>query len=155
MVKTRDYGNEEEAGGDAWLFEIGWNRKVDPATGHAPGEPRDPRFRTNEIQSAKYTKCNFIPFNFFHQLSKGPNIYYLFICVLQMIKPISITSGSPTNLPPLLFLMIVSMVKDFYEDRRRRKSDKVENLRNTIVVGGATATGLNEAQVAWHAVRTG
>lgn len=72
-----------------------------------------------------------------------------------MIKPISITSGSPTNLPPLLFLMIVSMVKDFYEDRRRRKSDKVENLRNTIVVGGTTATGLNEAQVAWHAVRTG
>ena len=60
-----------------------------------------------------------------------------------MIKPISITNGSPTNLPPLLFLMIVSMVKDFYEDRRRRKSDKVENLRSTIVVAGATATGLN------------
>lgn len=96
-----------------------------------------------------------MPYNFFHQVSKGPNIYYLFICVLQMIKPISITSGSPTNLPPLLFLMVVSMIKDYFEDRRRRKSDHVENTRSAIVIGGAKNGALVEQVVPWHALKTG
>ncbi len=61
-------------------------------------------------------------------------MYYIFICILQMIKPISITGGSPTNAPPLLFLMIVSMVKDFYEDSRRRKADLEENNRQILRV---------------------
>ena len=46
---------------------------------------------------------------------------------MQLIKPISISGGQPTNLPPLLFIMFVSMVKDFVEDRARRKSDAKEN----------------------------
>jgi len=50
---------------------------------------------------------------------KPANIYFIIICILQMIKPISITGGSPTNLPPLLFVMAVSGVKDFFEDRER------------------------------------
>lgn len=44
-----------------------------------------------------------------------------------MIKPISISGGNPTNLPPLLFIMFISMIKDFIEDRTRRKSDAKEN----------------------------
>ena len=54
--------------------------------------------------------------------------------------------------------MIVSMVKDFFEDSRRRKSDRVENQRSTIVVVGASATNdkqLNEVETPWHAVKTG
>ena len=75
-----------------------------------------------------------MPYNFLHQFMKGPNIYYLLICFLQMIKPISITGGSPTNAPPLLFIVFVSMVKDFFEDSRRRKADKQENIRITTLV---------------------
>ena len=157
LQKARDYGNDDEAS-DAWSFTIGWNRKIDPDTGLAPEEPRDPRFLSNEIQSAKYTKCNFIPYNFFHQVSKGPNIYYLMICILQVIEPISITNGSPTNLPPLLFLMVVSMIKDYFEDRRRRKSDKAENQRDTILIGPQESTqsaDLSVEEVPWFAVKTG
>ena len=127
IQKPRDFGTETETD-DAWIFSIGWNRKLDPTTGQ-PNEPRDPRFLSNEIQTAKYTACNFVPYNLLHQLSKGPNIYYLFICLLQMIKPISITGGSPTNAPPLIFLMGVSMLKDCFEDSRRRKADNIENNR--------------------------
>ena len=132
MKKERDYDNEDDLT-DSWTFPIGWNRKLDPTTGNA-AEPIDPRFLTNEIQTAKYTTLNFIPFNLLHQLSKGPNIYYIFICILQMIGPISITGGSPTNAPPLLFLIIVSMIKDCFEDSRRRKADKLENNRETTLI---------------------
>jgi hypothetical protein len=48
-----------------------------------------------------------------------------------MIPAISITGGSPTNLPPLIFVMAVSAVKDFFEDRVRQKSDAEENDRPT------------------------
>lgn len=81
-----------EGSDEPWLFTIGWNRFVNPETGK-PDEPTDQRFRGNQIQSSKYTLLNFVPYNLFHQVCKGPNIYYLGICVLQMIKPISITNG--------------------------------------------------------------
>ena len=48
-----------------------------------------------------------------------------------MIPQITISGGSPTNLPPLIFLMLVSMVKDFLEDKRRRAADELENCRIT------------------------
>lgn len=81
----------------------------------------------NAIRTSKYTCLSFFPLNFFHQLTKMANLYFLVICILQMVPPISITGGSPTNLPPLLFVIAVSMVKDFFEDRDRRKSDAEEN----------------------------
>ena len=88
----------------------------------------------NTIRTSKYTLLSFFPLNLLYQLMKPANIYFIIICVLQMIKPISITGGSPTNLPPLLFVMAVSGVKDFFEDRVRQKSDAEENDRNTSVL---------------------
>ena len=160
LKKTRNYDDEQELG-NAWNFPIGWNRSANAEA----SEPRDARFLGNQIQTAKYTLCNFAPYNLLHQLSKGPNIYYLLICLLQMIKPISITGGSPTNAPPLLFLMFVSMVKDFFEDNRRRKADKSENNRLTVLIEPQD-TEPNEqlqhlivkpivSEIPWHSVKTG
>ena len=56
-----------------------------------------------------------------------------------MIKPISITGGSPTNAPPLIFLIIVSMIKDCFEDSRRRKSDSLENNRDALLIESQTS----------------
>lgn len=51
---------------DNWNFQIGWNRNVDPETGAASGEPRDARFLSNAISTAKYTCLNFVPYNLLH-----------------------------------------------------------------------------------------
>ena len=65
--------------------------------------------------------------------------------------------------------MTVSMIKDYFEDRRRRKSDQAENTRHTILIGpqeghnlaATTSTtesqegGLNVSEIPWHAVKTG
>ena len=40
----------------------------------------------------------------------------------------------PTNLGPLLFVMFVSMLKDFFEDRKRRASDDEENCNPTKIL---------------------
>ena len=66
---------------------------------------------------------------------------------MQMVKPISITGGSPTNLPPLALLIAVSMVKDFIEDRRRQKSDSRENSSKALRIepSGGQDTDVDDA----------
>lgn len=53
----------------------------------------DRRFTLNSIRTSKYTWLTFIPKNLFEQFSKMANVYFLFIMVLQIIPPISITGG--------------------------------------------------------------
>jgi hypothetical protein len=48
-----------------------------------------------------------------------------------MIPQITVSGGAPTNAPPLMFVMFVSMVKDFFEDRTRQNSDAEENNNRT------------------------
>lgn len=44
-----------------------------------------------------------------------------------MIPAITVSEGKPTMFFPLVIVVIVSMVKDFFEDWKRRASDKKEN----------------------------
>ena len=67
------------------------------------------------------------------QITKGPNIFYIVITVLQCIGPISDSNGVPTVLPALLFLIAISMVKDFFEVRKAWAADKEENDRQVEV----------------------
>lgn len=58
--------------------------------------------------------------------------------VLQVIPPISISGGKPAILLPLLFVVIVSAVKDLFEDLKRHKSDTRENNRKVIMANPDT-----------------
>lgn len=58
--------------------------------------------------------------------------------VLQVIPPISISGGKPAILLPLLFVVIVSAIKDLFEDLKRHKSDTKENNRKIIVANCET-----------------
>lgn len=91
-------------------------------------------FGSNAIRTSKYTLASFIPLNFLYQITKTANMYFIGIIILQMIKPISISGGNPTNAPPLLVIIIISMIKDFIEDRARRKSDAKENDASVEIV---------------------
>jgi phospholipid-transporting ATPase len=51
---------------------------------------------------------------------------------MQMIPVISISGGKPAMLLPLSFVIIVSMIKDIFEDFKRHNSDKKENYKGTL-----------------------
>ena len=51
-------------------------------------------------------------------------MYFLVISIMQCIRDISITNGQPANLPALFFIVVISMVKDAFEDYRRYKRDE-------------------------------
>jgi len=65
-LKTQKNFDDANDVGDTWVFPIGWNRNLDPETGLPSAEPRDPRFLTNAVSTAKYTCLNFVPFNLLH-----------------------------------------------------------------------------------------
>jgi len=57
------------------------------------------------------------------------NLYFLILSLLECIPSISDSGGVPVLLVPLLFVVIISMIKDLLEDAKRKKSDKEENIR--------------------------
>jgi len=111
-----------------------------------------PLFAPNSIRTSKYTWLTFLPKNLMEQFSKMANVYFLFIMVLQCIPPISISNGQPAILFPLAFVITVSAIKDIFEDRKRHKSDDIEN--NTPVEWLNPKTGKLETKK-WQDLRVG
>ena len=52
---------------------------------------------------------------------------------MQMIDIISISNGQPAMAAPLTFVVILSMIKDGFEDYKRHKEDKSENQNTTDI----------------------
>ena len=67
------------------------------------------------------------------QFSRLVNVYFLIIAVLQSIKEVSYSNGSPVILVPLSFVIAVNGLKDLYEDFKRKKTDKQENNSKCLV----------------------
>ena len=55
-----------------------------------------------------------------------------------MVPVISISVGNPAMAPPLAFVVILSMIKDAYEDHKRHKADQEENSSKANVYNRAT-----------------
>ena len=86
----------------------------------------------NTICSSRYTLWNFLPRQLLAQFSKLANFYFLSVSILQMIPGLS-TTGNYTTIVPLTFFVAISMAKEGYDDLRRYKLDKAENMREAFV----------------------
>ncbi len=53
---------------------------------------------------------------------------------MQAIPQISISEGIPVIFLPLVVIVAISALKDFYEDHKRIVSDREENTRNVEVL---------------------
>ena len=107
-------------------------------------------YKNNKISTTKYSLYNFVFKNLFEQFSKLANIYFLFLAILQCIPAVSLTKGIPTVLFPLVVIVIITMIKDGYEDYKRYKSDQEENNKQTILIRNG-----QETPVKWQDVMVG
>lgn len=82
---------------------------------------------SNQVSTTKYTTLSFLPKNTFEQFSKMANFYFLFMTLLQLVPGLFDAYGAATTLMPLIFVVGVSMIKDAFEDNKRRKQDNEEN----------------------------
>ncbi|XP_067851314.1 phospholipid-transporting ATPase IF isoform X2 [Heptranchias perlo] len=98
------------------------------------------KFPDNRIVSSKYTVWNFIPKNLFEQFRRIANFYFLVIFLVQLMID---TPTSPfTSGLPLFFVIIVTAIKQGYEDWLRHKADNEVNNTPVYVIrsGGLVQT---------------
>lgn len=107
------------------------------------------RFSGNSIRTAKYSILTFLPRNLFEQFHRVAYIYFLAIAILNQIPQLAVF-GREASILPLAFVLLVTAVKDAYEDYRRHRADKIENNRLAWVF-------LNEKfeQKKWKDIRVG
>jgi len=109
-----------------------WDRKhedhylIQPA--HREGNPSGfypERVLSNFISTTKYSNLTFLPLNLFEQLQVKANFYFLLIAIVSFtpFSPI----GPFTAVFPLVFVLSVAAVKEYYEDYLRGLEDEHEN----------------------------
>ncbi|CAK3898983.1 phospholipid-transporting ATPase DNF3 [Lecanosticta acicola] len=91
---------------------------VDERKGHA--------YISNTIRSSRYTPWDFLPKQFLFQATRLHNFYFICIGVPQAIPGFS-TTGNYTTILPLTFFILLTIVKEAYDDYRRHRMDEVEN----------------------------
>ncbi|KAL3668653.1 hypothetical protein V7S43_005952 [Phytophthora oleae] len=84
-------------------------------------------FPSNAVKTAIYTPYNFLPKNSFKQFTRFSNVYFLVITVLQLLPQVTSSNGVPTMVVPLLFIIVVSGVRDIMEDVQRHRADTEQN----------------------------
>ncbi|KYK58585.1 P-type ATPase [Drechmeria coniospora] len=99
---------------------------VDTRRGHA--------YISNDVRTSRYTIWDFIPKQLIFQFSRVGNFYFLCVGIPQTIPGLS-TTGSFTTILPLLFFVLLTIVKEGYDDYRRHRLDKVENANFVTVLG--------------------
>ncbi|KAJ8756242.1 hypothetical protein K2173_025054 [Erythroxylum novogranatense] len=107
------------------------------------------QFAGNGIRTSKYSIISFVPRNLFEQFHRVAYIYFLIIAVLNQLPQLAVF-GRGASVLPLTFVLLVTAVKDAYEDWRRHRSDSVENNRFAwVLVDGQFV------QKKWKDIRVG
>eukprot|EP00164_Ancoracysta_twista_P004223 GFYU01005686.1.p1 GENE.GFYU01005686.1~~GFYU01005686.1.p1 ORF type:complete len:1561 (-),score=558.29 GFYU01005686.1:520-5202(-) len=100
-------------------------------TARDPGYHAGP-FPNNYVSRTKYTFLTYLPKNAMEQAQKVANLYFIFVAILAT------ASWSPLSpvaaLAPLLFVIILTALKDGIEDFRRYLGDVALNSRKVRVV---------------------
>ncbi|ORY15180.1 hypothetical protein BCR34DRAFT_598653 [Clohesyomyces aquaticus] len=127
------------------VFKFGFGRGApDPSTLgpriiHLNNPPANSanKYMGNYISTAKYNVFTFLPKFLYEQFSKYANIFFLFTAILQQIPGISPTKRY-TTIVPLGVVLLVSAIKEYIEDYRRKKSDGSLNNSKAQVLQGSS-----------------
>ena len=90
------------------------------------------KLHCNKISTTKYNIITFLPKGLLLQFTRLPNIFFLFTAVIQSIPVISPLS-SLTAIVPLIFVLGVSLIREFIEDWARKSYDDMNNKEEIIV----------------------
>lgn len=92
-----------------------------PKSQHPNGDRAD-----NRVRTTKYTALSFLPRNLLEQFHRVANLYFIFIVLLNWVPAIN-AFGKEIAMIPVMFVLGVTALKDFFEDRRRLASDRRVN----------------------------
>ncbi|KAI0899843.1 phospholipid-translocating P-type ATPase [Annulohypoxylon nitens] len=96
-------------------------------------ERRGNPYISNTIRTSRYTLIDFIPKQIIFQFTRLANFYFLCVGIPQAIPGLS-TTGSYTTILPLLFFVLLTIVKEGYDDYKRHRLDNLENANAARVL---------------------
>jgi len=98
-------------------------------------------FIDNEIKTSKYNLLTFVPLNLYEQFRRIANFYFLIAAIIQLFidSPVS----PFTSISPLIFVVLVTMVKQGYEDWARHRADREVNDKIVEKVDVVTGASVN------------
>jgi magnesium-transporting ATPase (P-type) len=107
------------------------------------------RYKNNAISTTKYGPITFLPKNLYEQFKRLANLWFLIVAVIQLIPGISPLNPA-SSIVPLVFVLLVTAVKEAFEDIKRRVSDTRVNGQKVLLYDGVEWT-----PVKWKNVRVG
>jgi phospholipid-translocating ATPase len=108
---------------------------------------------SNRVRTAKYTPLTFIPKNLFEQFRNVANLYFLFLVILQCIPIFGVTSAVLSAMP-LLAILVITGIKDVFEDWKRNQSDQRLNTSITMTLSHWTNTNIPDLTTGrWHRLK--
>ena len=78
------------------------------------------KFKNNTVSTTKYNIITFIPKALFYQFQRLANIYFLVTAILSCFKIITPVASS-TALIPIIFVLLISLIRELIEDINRYK----------------------------------
>ena len=101
-------------------------------------DTRPPPYPQNVVVSSRYTIFNFLPFCIFEQFRRLANVYFLVLGVIAAVGEytgIYATSVTAEGmLAPMALVILISIIKDGYEDVKRHQSDAKINAKPARIV---------------------
>ncbi|KAM0756281.1 phospholipid-translocating P-type ATPase [Meredithblackwellia eburnea MCA 4105] len=105
----------------------GWGTKVVPSKGWF--------FESNQVLTSKYNIFTFIPRNLIEQFRRVANIFFLVLVILQFFPKFTTVSPGLSALP-LIVVLLITAIKDGYEDLKRHQSDRAINGIKVLALRG-------------------
>jgi phospholipid-translocating ATPase len=90
------------------------------------GRIKNWRFPSNAVSNTKYTAINFVPVVLFNQFKYFFNLFFLLVALSQIIEALRV-GFLITFVAPLVFVISITMIKEFYDDYKRRLRDREIN----------------------------
>eukprot|EP00850_Spirogloea_muscicola_P020622 SM000222S06963 [mRNA] locus=s222:11950:18877:- [translate_table: standard] len=108
------------------------------------------------MHQIKYSALSFLPRNLFEQFHRVAYSYFLVIAILNQIPELAVF-GRTASVFPLVLVLVVTAIKDAYEDWGRHRADREENARICRVLqpGPGAGGGQSYADTPWRDVRVG
>ncbi|KAF8801609.1 phospholipid-translocating P-type ATPase [Phlegmacium glaucopus] len=106
---------------------------------------REHVYTTNQVITSKYNIITFLPRNLLEQFRRIANLFFLGIAILQIFPRFQTISIGGVILP-LLIILLITALKDGYEDFRRHQSDKKVNHHKVFSLSGGNWSNRNVSE---------
>ncbi|XP_059473121.1 phospholipid-transporting ATPase IF isoform X2 [Neocloeon triangulifer] len=96
------------------------------------------KFPKNKIVTARYNLLTFVPVNLFEQFQRIANFYFLIMAITQQLIDSPVDPSA--SLIPLVYVVLLTGLKQGYEDFLRHKADRAVNNAPVIVLRNGQET---------------